>query len=338
MSDRSDDRECAPVDSSDLAGRVLRGDVRAVARLITYLENDRTAVRHELNRLFPRTGNAHVIGVTGSPGAGKSTLVDGLVRIARSEGGSVAVLAVDPSSPFSGGAVLGDRIRMQSHASDPGVFIRSMGARGHLGGLAQATHDAVRVLDAAGYMLILVETVGVGQSELDIAAAADTTLVVVTPGMGDTVQTLKAGILEIADVFALNKADQEGAQQTLRALNSMLHMEMQRDWNAEIVETRANDGEGLAALWSALLRHRAYLEDSGELQVRRIKRLRGEVRELVESGLRTTIVPRLLAAAHWEAVVQAVADRSIDPSAGADEIIRHVASAAICVQEPSYRE
>ncbi len=335
MSERFGVREHGTPESDDLASRVLRGDVRAIARLITYVENGRVEARLALGRLFPHTGRAYVIGITGAPGAGKSTLVDGLIRLARAEGGEVAVLAIDPSSPFSGGAVLGDRIRMQTNSSDPHVFIRSMGARGHLGGLAQATRDAVRVLDAGGYALILVETVGVGQSELDVAAAADTTVVVVTPGMGDTVQTLKAGILEIADIFALNKADQDGARRTLLALNSVLHMDSCRAWRAEVVETRAHEGLGLEELWSALRRHRAYLENEGELIARRAHRLRHEVHSLVDSGIRATVIPRLLAAARWEPIMQSVADRKLDPAAGAEEILRQVAVASSIGHERS---
>ena len=322
MSMCSDSRRDPATGEDEIAARVLAGDVRAVARLITAIENASPQARRLMSPLFRHTGKAYVVGVTGAPGAGKSTLVDGLIRVARAEDCTVAVLAVDPSSPFSGGAVLGDRIRMQAHASDPGVFIRSMSTRGHLGGLAQAARDAVRVLDAAGYELILVETVGVGQSELDIAGAADATLVVVTPGMGDGVQTLKAGILEIADVFALNKADQDGAAHMLRALNSMLHMHAGSDKHVEVVQTRAHEGGGIQALWSALLQYRSRIEASGDLHTRRSSRLRGEVRGLVDRGLRTTMAPRLLALPRSETVMQTVLDRVIDPATGADAILR----------------
>ncbi len=322
MSELTESDPGAAAGVNDIVARVRRGEVRAVARLISALENSKPEARPVLRRLFPLTGRAYVIGVTGSPGAGKSTLVDRIAHQARADGRSVAVLAVDPSSPFTGGAVLGDRIRMQAHAGDPGVFIRSMGARGYLGGLAQSTRDALRVLDSAGYELILVETVGVGQSELDIAGAADTTLVVVTPDMGDAVQTLKAGILEIADVFALNKADHADAPRMHRALSSMLHLQDRHEWNAEIVETRAHEGQGIQALYAALDRHRAWLERTGGLTERRDCRLRREVRELVERGLRTSVAPRLLAASGSESVLQAVIDHVVDPADGADRILQ----------------
>jgi LAO/AO transport system kinase len=301
--------------------RVLQGDVRAVARLITRLENGADDSVPMLRAIFHATGRAFVVGVTGAPGAGKSTLVDGLIRQARLANSTVAVLAVDPSSPFTGGAVLGDRIRMQAHAYDTGVFIRSMGARGELGGLARAAHKAIHVLDAAGYAMIIVETVGVGQSELDIAAATDTTVVVVTPGMGDTVQTLKAGILEIADLFALNKADQEGASQTLRALRGMLHMAPASGWSVPIVETRAHEAVGLEALWDAISRHRTYLEETGLLAERRAKRLKGEVLDLVERGLRTDVLKILAASPQFDVVLRSVISRECDPETGAGEIL-----------------
>ncbi len=307
----------------DIAAMVLRGEVRGIARLISNLENDSPEAIRTLGEIFPHTGRASVIGVTGAPGAGKSTLVDGLVRQARAEGKSVAVLAVDPSSPFTGGAILGDRIRMQAHAYDSGVFIRSLGARGQLGGLTRSTRKAIHVLDAAGYDIVIVETVGVGQSELDIAAAADTTIVVLTPGMGDTVQTLKAGILEIADIFALNKADQEGAQQTLRALRGMLRLGHGHDtgWSPPIVETQAHEVVGIDALWQATRDHRAYLESVGELEARRARRLRGEVLDLVERGLRTDVLRRLAASTQFAAVLDAVLARERDPGSGAREIL-----------------
>jgi LAO/AO transport system kinase len=306
---------------ADLAERVRAGEVRALARVITGLENGQPAALAALAELFPSTGGGYVLGVTGSPGAGKSTLVDGLVRQAREAGMRVGVLAVDPSSPFGGGAILGDRIRMQAHAYDRDVYIRSMGARGHLGGLAEATRKAIHVLDAAGYGLIVVETVGVGQSELAIVSATDTTLVVVTPGMGDAVQTMKAGILEIADIFALNKADQEGTSQMLRALRAMLHMAPPRDWQIPIVETRAHEGGGIPALWEAVVRHRSYLEGSGELTARRAARLRAEVLDLVERGLRTEVLGMLANTERFAAQLEGVVARRRDPDSAARAIL-----------------
>ncbi|HWE61760.1 MAG TPA: methylmalonyl Co-A mutase-associated GTPase MeaB [Chloroflexota bacterium] len=306
---------------AELASAILKGEMGAVARLITRLENGTRDTRDALSTLFPHTGRAFVLGVTGAPGAGKSTLVDGLIRAIRAHGWTVAVLAVDPSSPFSGGAILGDRVRMQAHAQDPGVYIRSMSTRGRLGGLAAATQQAVHVLDAAGYQLIVVETVGVGQSELDIAGAADTVLVVVTPAMGDTVQLMKAGILEIADIFALNKADLEGAAGTLRALRGMVHDRPAQAWSPPIVETQARIDAGMAALWEQILAHQAHLQHSGELTRRREARLRAEVVAAIERGLRTDIMRSLTTGAQFSTVLAAVTARTRDPQSAAQEVL-----------------
>lgn len=317
----------------DLAKRILLGDVRAIARLISLLENSRPEALPHYAAIFGRTGHGYVLGVTGAPGAGKSTLVDGLVGQARAQGHTVAVLAVDPSSPFTGGAILGDRIRMQGHAADSGVYIRSMGTRGQLGGLALATRQAVHVLDAAGYDLIIVETVGVGQSELDIAAAADSTLVVTTPGMGDTIQTMKAGILEIADIFALNKADQEGAPQALQALRGMLRMGQARDWMPPVVETQAHQGVGLEALWHAIAAHRAHLERTGTLQSRRADRLRDELRDAVERGLRTDVLRRLTQGSAFETLAATVIARQCDPQQAARSLLTDLQERATRIED-----
>jgi LAO/AO transport system kinase len=308
----------------NIADRVLRGDIRAIARLISMLENDVPEAGQALSAIFHRTGRASVLGVTGAPGAGKSTLVDGLVKQARTHGQSVAVIAVDPSSPFTGGAILGDRIRMQGHAYDQHVFIRSLGARGQLGGLTRSTRKAIHVLDAAGYDTIIVETVGVGQSELDIAGTADTAIVVLTPGMGDTVQTLKAGILEIADILVLNKADQEGAQQTLRALRGMLRLghDINDGWSPPILETQAHDSIGVSALWQATQDHRTYLELSGELGGRRARRLKAEMLGLVERGLRTDVLRQLESSPDFGSLLDSVLKRARDPEAAAREVLR----------------
>jgi len=249
--------------------------------------------------LFPHTGAAYTIGLTGSPGVGKSTLAAGLVRVARSRDQAVSVLAIDPTSPFTGGALLGDRIRMQDHATDPGVFIRSMATRGHLGGMALAAPEAVRILDAAGSDLVLVETVGVGQAEVEVAAATDTTLVVVAPGWGDAVQVAKAGILEIADVFVVNKADREGAAEAVRDLEAMIRMGPSHEWTPPIVRTAARDGEGVDELWEAVASHRDHLERSGQLVERRARRLEREVVGLATERLRA------------EVDAEAVADRGL---------------------------
>jgi len=299
------------------AERVLGGDLRATARLISALEDDAPSAAPLLAALFPHTGKAQMVGITGAPGAGKSTLVDALIRHLRGQGRTIGVLAVDPSSPFGGGAILGDRIRMQDHASDRGVYIRSMGARGQIGGLARATRQAAHVLDAAGYEVVVVETVGVGQSELAIAALADTTVVVLTPGMGDAIQLLKAGILEIADIFVLNKADQHGTPALLRALRAMLHDAPARAWTPPVVETQAHEGRGIGALCGAIADHRAYMEGSGELEARRARQLRGELLDHLEQGLRIRTLPALAGTARFAALLAEVLARGIDPRSAA---------------------
>jgi len=276
-----------------LAGRVCAGDPRAVARLITLSENGVVRARAVQRAIFPQTGKAHVVGVTGSPGAGKSTLVDQLARIWRRRGRRVAILAVDPTSPFSGGAILGDRIRMTTTSEDPGIFIRSMATRGSLGGLSRATLDAIQILDAAGFDLILVETVGVGQAEVDIVRTADTCLVVLVPGMGDSVQIFKAGIIEIADLFIINKADRDGAdllQKDLRVLLSLAEASP-GGWDPVIARTVATSGEGAEETVDAVDRHAAWLRTSAAGQLRRremvrhnLVRLTGEV--LLDRALR----------------------------------------------------
>src|SRR5689334_2401455 len=242
-----------------LVERALEGDRRSIAKVISLVERGGDGARAVIQMLHPRTGNAWSIGITGAPGAGKSTLTDKLVGRVRKEGLEVGVLAIDPTSPFSGGAILGDRVRMQEHATDPGVFIRSMATRGHLGGLAVATPQAVRVLDAAGKPWIIVETVGVGQVEVEVAGHADTTVVVVNPGWGDAVQTAKAGLLEIADVFVVNKADRPGTDETAHDLAAMLEMVGERPWSVPIVRTVATTGDGIDDLWRAINEHRAFI-------------------------------------------------------------------------------
>ncbi|HEY3451116.1 MAG TPA: methylmalonyl Co-A mutase-associated GTPase MeaB [Myxococcales bacterium] len=278
-----------------LADAILRRDVRAASRLMRLIDDRDPSAIDELRALFPHTGRAWILGITGSPGAGKSTLVDQLVTALRAEGRTVGVVAVDPTSPFSGGAILGDRVRMQGHATDPGVFIRSLATRGSLGGLSRATSDVVRVLDAMGQDVVIVETVGVGQDELDVARLAHTVLVVVVPGMGDDVQALKAGILEIADVFAVNKADKEGADRTVRELRGMLELRPVPGssldfWTPPILPTTATTGQGMAELVQALTRHRSWLVETGGLEAREAARAKSEflahLRErLVEAGL-----------------------------------------------------
>jgi LAO/AO transport system kinase len=271
----------------DLHGRLLAGDVRALARAISLAEDRDPAATELVQRLQPHTGHAYLIGLTGPPGSGKSTLADALVAVIRGEGKTVAVVAVDPTSPFTGGAILGDRVRMQRHTLDQGVFIRSMGARGHLGGLAAATREALRLLDAFGRDYILVETVGVGQSELEIASICDTTLLVLMPESGDSVQTIKAGIMEIADIFVVNKADLPGAEKTRRLIQESLTLGTPRSaYTPPICLTAATRGEGLDPLWQAIGAHRRFLESSGGLDERRRNRIRQEVIAIVAEQAR----------------------------------------------------
>ena len=259
--------------------------------------------------------------MTGAPGSGKSTLTDKLIGLVRGSGEEVGVLAIDPSSPFSGGAILGDRIRMQDHATDEGVFIRSMATRGHLGGLSLATPQAVRILDAAGKPWIIIETVGVGQVEVEVAGAADTTVVVVNPRWGDGVQANKAGLLEIADVLVVNKADRDGAADTVRDLEMMLELAGDRDWRPPIVQTVATDNRGVDDLWRAVLDHRAYLQADGRLERRRDERLREELRAIVHERLRAGAEERCHGE-RFERLVAQVAARELDPYAAADELLQ----------------
>lgn len=270
----------------ELIEGVRQGDRRSIARAITLIEGASDEAEALSEALYPHTGNAYVVGITGPPGAGKSTLLNRLIAHLRSEGNTVGVIAVDPTSPFSGGALLGDRVRMTGHALDEGVFIRSMGTRGQLGGLAAATQDAVRVLDAAGFDIILVETVGVGQTELTIMELADTVVLVLTPGAGDIVQVWKAGIMEIADLFLVNKADREGARKLIADLEEMLDLAGKQTWRPPVVSTVATEGRGIGELWQELKRHQIYLRESGEGASRRMRHLRREVRERMEYRLR----------------------------------------------------
>ncbi|MFV0459787.1 MAG: methylmalonyl Co-A mutase-associated GTPase MeaB [Actinomycetales bacterium] len=277
------------VDVADLVGRGREGSPRAVARLISLVEDAGPQLREATAALTPHAGSAAVVGITGSPGVGKSTTTSALVTELRSSGRRVAVLAVDPSSPFTGGALLGDRIRMGDHALDSGVFIRSMASRGHLGGLAAATPQAVRVLDACGFDIVIIETVGVGQSEVEIVGAADTTVVLLAPGMGDGIQAAKAGILEIGDVFGVNKADRDGADATMRDLRGMLSLGERREpgqWRPPVVKLVAAQGKGVDDLAAALDQHHSWLAASGELGRRRRARVAAEIETLVLARLR----------------------------------------------------
>jgi LAO/AO transport system kinase len=308
----------------DLVEAVLAGDRRAVARAISMVEDGAEGLAGLSSGLFGHTGRASTIGLTGSPGVGKSTLAGEIVRLARRRQLSVAVLAIDPTSPFTGGALLGDRLRMQEHATDPGVFIRSMATRGHLGGMALAAPEAVRILDASGKDMVMVETVGVGQAEVDVAAATDTTLVVVSPGWGDAVQVAKAGILEIADVFVVNKSDREGAGAAARDLEQMIRMGSAAEWTPPVVRTSAQRSEGIDELWEAMARHRAHLEETGQLEQKRRGRLLREVEGLAGERLRGGVRDAL---ARDPELADEISARTTDPYRAADILIERLTRA-----------
>ncbi len=261
--------------------RALAGDLRAMARLITLVESESSAADGIMRAIYPHTGRAHIVGITGSPGAGKSTFSDKLIMSLKEQGASVGVVAVDPSSPFTGGAILGDRLRMQRHALDPSVFIRSMGSRGSLGGLGKATYEAALILDACGKDVVLIETVGVGQSEIDIMKIADTVCLLLVPGMGDDIQIMKAGIMEIADVFVVNKADRDGADRIVNEVNIMLDLLGERPWRPPVLKTVAETGEGVGAMGGALKDHRDFLLRSEAGRQRRWQRLAKEVEDIL---------------------------------------------------------
>jgi LAO/AO transport system kinase len=302
--------------------RALSGDARALARLVSLVENGAPELRAVMKALAPLTGRARVIGLTGAPGVGKSTVTAALVGAYRARGLRVGVLAVDPTSPFSGGALLGDRVRMQDYATDPGVFIRSMASRGHLGGLSAATPQALRVLDAAGFGAVLIETVGVGQAEVEIASLADTTLVLAAPGMGDAIQAAKAGILEVGDIFVVNKRDHPGAQETVRDLRTMIAMARrgEQDWKPPIVTTMATVGDGIADLAAAVDAHGSWLDSSGERDRRRRARAREEVAAIAMAALRQRM-GGLPGDSRLDSLAARVAAGELDPYSAADELV-----------------
>ena len=332
-------------DVNALASRIRAGDVRTAARLMRNLDDADPAAIEVLRALFPHTGNAYVVGITGSPGAGKSSITDRLIGWYRQQGKTVGVIAVDPTSPFSGGAILGDRIRMQDHARDPGVFIRSLATRGSLGGLSRATADITRVMDAMGKDVILVETVGVGQDEIDVASLAHTTVVVVVPGMGDDIQAIKAGILEVADVFTINKSDREGADRTERELRSMIelrHVTMPMDhdrqhrfspaepamargedytWEPPIVRTVATRNTGFDQLAGAIEKHRAHLESGGGRLAREATRARAEFLAILRERLVASALDRLgREQGHLDELAARIARKETDPYALAEDV------------------
>ncbi len=311
------------MDVASLVEGVLAGDRRAVARAISAVEDDAPELAELSAGIYAKTGQATTIGLTGAPGVGKSTLAAELIRVARGDDLRAAVLAVDPTSPYTGGALLGDRVRMQDHAIDPGVFIRSMATRGHLGGMALAAPEAVRILDAAGYDVIFVETVGVGQAEVDVAAATDTAVVVLAPGMGDAVQMAKAGILEAADVFVVNKADRDGAPEVAKELRQMLHLGAARDWDPPVLTATASKGEGIDEVWVAVRTHRDQAEASGALGAKRRARLLREAESLAAERFRIRAAEALEAD---PALGDDLAERRIDPYRAAQELLRRAST------------
>ena len=310
---------------AELFDAACHGDRGALARTLSLLERGDDAAR-EVGRLaYSRTGGGYTVGITGAPGAGKSTLTSAVIKHLRAAQTEVAVLAIDPSSPFTGGAILGDRVRMQDHATDPGVFIRSMATRGHLGGLSLSTPEAIRLLDAVGREWILVETVGVGQVEVEIAGKADTTVVVLNPGWGDSVQANKAGLMEIADIFVINKADRKGVEETRRDIEQMLELsDLAHDaWHPPIIATVGNTGQGVPELWAAVVRHRAEISTNGQLGERRDFRLREELREIVARRLEMK-ARQVCTGERWEQIQGDVLARRTDPWSAADEMLRGV--------------
>jgi len=307
--------------------KVLAGDVRTVARLIRDIDDRVPEVRDILKALYAHTGHAYVVGITGAPGVGKSTLVDQMVAHLRKTEKTVGVLAVDPTSPFSGGAILGDRIRMQRHSLDEGVFIRSLATRGHFGGLTQSTRSAIDVLDAMGKDYILVETVGVGQDEVDVVKSAQTTIIVVIPGMGDDIQAIKAGILEVGDIFVINKADREGADKTLNELRQMIDMGQQKykegKWTPPILKVEAVFDRGVAELLEAIEKHRAYLRESEGDQhlLRRALRIREELAEMIKSRLIQEVLDQLIEGGEFERAVEAILAGETDPYTASDNLV-----------------
>jgi LAO/AO transport system kinase len=302
-----------------IAERIVSGDVRATARLLRDIDDQIPSAREILKELYPHTGKAHVIGFTGSPGVGKSTLVDQIVLHYRKDGLTVGILAVDPTSPFTGGAILGDRIRMQRHFLDSGVFIRSLATRGHFGGLTRSTNDMINVLDAMGKDIVIVETVGVGQDEVEIAHSAHTTVLVTVPGMGDEVQAIKAGIMEIGNIFVVNKADREGSRKTIRELRNLIELGLRRrednGWEPLIVETEAVKGRGVEELYQHIHKHKEYfLANPGQFNEVLRKRARNQLVEALKDQTLTTIIQRLEnRGIPLDALIQKIVDKEADP-------------------------
>jgi LAO/AO transport system kinase len=315
-------RPMQAISATELVDRMLTGDQRALARLISRVEQDSADVPAIMQRLYPVLGKAFCIGITGPPGAGKSTVTDKLTAHVRQLGMTVGIIAVDPTSPFSGGAVLGDRIRMQQHYLDDGVFIRSMATRGRHGGLSHTAKGAIKLLDAFGKDIIMVETVGVGQTELDIVETADTTVVILVPEAGDTVQAMKAGLMEIADLFVVNKADRDGADRMLMDLRMLVHMNAKADgWEIPVLATQAHVNVGLTELYEAIQQHHTHLRETGQLTERRRAHRRRELLELLQHRLLTAILERMDHDSALNALVQQVQDATLDPYTAVQQIV-----------------
>ncbi len=311
-------------DAVNLVHSLLNGNVRALSKAITVVENRQDETEKILSCIFPHTGKSHVIGVTGSPGAGKSSLVGRLISYYRKMDKTVGVIAVDPTSPFSGGALLGDRIRMQEHCLDPGVFIRSMGSRGNLGGLSQGTKDAVRLLDAYGKDIIIVETVGVGQSEVEIMNIAHTTLVVLTPNAGDTIQVLKAGIMEIADIFVINKSDLDGANRVKAEVEAYLHLKEKLEWDIPVMPVIAIKNQGIQDLCEKVDEHRKFLLANDNWRKKRAVNLRKEVEEIICYKIKGYLASEFKNNSYWQELLDRLNKNLISPYEVADKIAKHM--------------
>ena len=306
----------------ELTKRLLDGDKRACARLISIVENDELQAAKIIKKIYKHTGKAHVIGITGPPGGGKSTLTDKLAKELRKRDKKVAIIAIDPTSPFTGGAILGDRIRMQDLATDPGVFIRSMGTRGYLGGLSKATQSAIKILDVYGADYIFVETVGVGQSEVDIVKTADTVVMVMVPGLGDDIQAIKAGVMEIGDIFAINKSDLDGAERTASEVKAMLDLSQNKEYRPPVVQVIASKNKEISTLLNEIIKHMEDMKSTGKLQERREKNARMEIIKLVEIEVMRMIFNKADAGHTLDAISKDVALRNVDPYSACEQLIR----------------
>ena len=309
----------------DIAKKVLSGDSRAIARLITLAENNDPSATNSMKDIHPHTGKAHVIGITGVMGSGKSTLISELTQEYRKNGKTVGIIAIDPTSPFSGGALLGDRVRMMHLATDKGIFIRSMGTRGMLGGLTSAVYDVVEILDASGKDVIIVETVGVGQAEVDVIKIADTTLVVIIPGLGDSIQTLKAGVMEIADIYVINKADRQGVEQTVAEVESLVDISCSgKDRKIPILKTNAKKGEGIEELFKQIENHNNYLKNTKKFEKKRRIRYEAELVEIIRKRLLNFIFDEAQFKDKVEELINQISKKKIDPHSAAEEILSKI--------------